>query len=348
MTANSSQFGSVIYTDGRLPHVSLNLGRSFFKNYNCLWDPTFQSGSNTLVDFFVDNLGVISPLGGFNLSAPIPVNYGSVLVVMNDAEQVLNAHGGFYDKKGKWVSSLASNAIYQGQPVLFNVPKNAFSVRINFSPSNKWYVGQRRTGLEQLLKPIYSVSFEGDSVTSGSGPFYTKNYPTLLGEKANCIVYNNAQGGRYVSGNNGMHATIKNTNHLSQYGVIMGGVNDYVNNIALGNVSSIDTNEFSGALNSIGKYLANGRTWQKWYFLSPLPQSLKNPNDIGIPLTYYCSRIQAMCSTYGITYIDSNSELGIDLRQPFMKHLFGSDEIHYNWIGIDMLSDYVLNVLLTR
>lgn len=321
--------------------------RSLSNFWTNRWDPAYQVAPNILTNQYVNGSGVIGAFSGLNVSAHIPVVAGETIGWWNDQQENLADKGGFYNSSGTWLSSFGSNTLYSGQRVLFKVPANAVTARVNFRLStHRYWFGSRLA--EQKAKMFESLTFEGDSLFAGSGLYFDKTVPQRVGEFFGVSVENHAVGGRRITGTTtGLWNQVRSTNHLASAGVFMAGYNDWSNSVALGAVTSSDNLEFNGALNSTLSYLANGRPWQKWFVFTPPPTSTASPNTLGLTLRDYCQVIIDACLRYGITCIDLNAEWGIDYRQQYMNYLYSPDGIHENWLSTDLMAGYIYHKLLS-
>lgn len=330
-----------------LPIVSPVLGYRTLSNFwRNLWDPAFQVAPNIVTGSYINGSGVITALGGYNVSSHIPVIAGEVLAWWNDQLEDMAEKGAFYNAAGVFLSTIGANALYGGNKILIRVPANASTIRTNFRlTTHRYWLGSRRSVINNNL--FESLTFEGDSLFAGSGTYYDKTVPQRIGELFNVPIENHAVGGRRVSGSTAaaLWSQIKSTDHLTSAGVFMAGYNDWANNVVLGAVDSAVNTEFNGALNLTLDYLAKGRPWQKWYIVTPPPSTTTSPNGLGLTLRDYCQAIIDACLRKGFTCIDLNRDWGIDYRNQWMGMLYSSDGIHENWLSTDLMAGYLHNRL---
>lgn len=318
----------------------------WWKNY---WVPSAQTSTSpgvTASSLITESSGTIGANASYHVSAPIPVVPGTIVAWWNDQQDILAPNkGGFYGPNGTtWIGGVHANGVYAGHRCLFRVPAGASFVRFNISsstsPARKYWCGMRRAAAMKELAT--KIAFEGDSLTEGSTVYFDKSFPQVISDMTGIPVVNNSDGGRKISTSTGMQSTIRNTDHLAEIGVVMGGVNDYFDNVALGATTSADVLEFNGALNAMLSYLVNGRPWQKWYLVTPLPQAYLNPNAGGLNLRDYADAMVAAGLRYGVTVLDANKDLGTDIRQTMQGWFFSGDGIHLNWLSTDLVAQYIL------
>lgn len=327
----------------------LPAGRSLSSMWQNYWIPEQQTNTSPGVSasqLINESTGLLEANAGYNVSALVPVTPGEIIVWWNDQQEILAPNkGGFYASNGTtWIGGVHANGIYAGHRCLFRVPAGASYVRMNVNratnPARKYWLGRRRS---QLRKgPAESFTFAGDSLTAGSTVYFNKTFPQVITDITGIPHTSTAVGGRRISGaSTGLHVDIRTNNHIADIGIMLGGVNDYLNNVTLGDATSSNTAEFNGALNAMCSYLVNGRPWQKWYLVTPLPQNSLNPNAGGLSLRDYCDAVIAAGLRYGITVIDANRDLGLDLRQTYQGWMFGGDTIHLNWLSTDLVALYM-------
>lgn len=334
---------SQLYFPGR--HLSRWWQNHWFTAQQTSTSPGVSAGS-----LLIESTGAITVNSNYRLSAPIRVTPGQIMFWWNDRQDYLNPDtGGYYRANGTYLSGVWASGIYPGHRCLFKVPADAAYVRLNASnnaTTRKYWLGTRRSAPTQVLAT--KIAYDGDSITEGATLFYDKSYPQVITDMTGIPNVNNSDGGRRISGVNGIHTTIVSTDHTAEIGVVLGGVNDYMNEIAMGATDSGNTADFNGGLNALCFYIVNGRPWQRWFLVTPVAQRVENPNGLGLQLRDYCDAIAAAGLRWGITVLDANRDIGFDIRNSSQQYVFGADAVHLNWLGTDMLAQYVLQGITYR
>lgn len=193
----------------------------------------------------------------------------------------------------------------------------------------------------------------GDSISDTNLSPQTK-YMTVLGNKFNNLTINNV-------GKDGSHFTNKTTGYSTfstllgklpsnepNVITIFGGVNDYIQSCTIGDISSTDTSNFYGALNSFVAALNSKYTNAKKLFIIPLNMragvfstNSNGTNSLGNTLQQYRDAIIAVCKANNIEYIDlhADSELQPDL--------ISSDGLHPTQDGHKLLASKLSKCKIT-
>ena len=193
----------------------------------------------------------------------------------------------------------------------------------------------------------------GDSISDTNLLPQTK-YMTILGNKFNNLTINNV-------GKDGSHFTNKTTGYSTfatllgklpsnepNVITIFGGVNDYIQSCTIGDISSTDTSNFYGALNSFISALNSKYANAKKLFIIPLNMragvfstNSNGTNSLGNTLQQYRDAIIAVCKTNNIEYIDlhADSELQPDL--------ISSDGLHPTQDGHKLLASKLSKCKIT-
>lgn len=193
----------------------------------------------------------------------------------------------------------------------------------------------------------------GDSISDTNLLPQTK-YMTILGNKFNNLTINNV-------GKDGSHFTNKTTGYSTfatllgklpsnepNVITIFGGVNDYIQSCTIGDISSTDTSNFYGALNSFVAALNSKYTNAKKLFIIPLNMragvfstNSNGTNSLGNTLQQYRDAIIAVCKANNIEYIDlhADSELQPDL--------ISSDGLHPTQDGHKLLASKLSKCKIT-
>lgn len=193
----------------------------------------------------------------------------------------------------------------------------------------------------------------GDSISDTNLLPQTK-YMTILGNKFNNLTINNV-------GKDGSHFTNKTTGYSTfatllgklpsnepNVITIFGGVNDYIQSCTIGDISSTDTSNFYGALNSFVAALNSKYANAKKLFIIPLNMragvfstNSNSTNSLGNTLQQYRDAIIAVCKANNIEYIDlhADSELQPDL--------ISSDGLHPTQDGHKLLASKLSKCKIT-
>lgn len=193
----------------------------------------------------------------------------------------------------------------------------------------------------------------GDSI-SDTNLLPQMKYMTILGNKFNNLTINNV-------GKDGSHFTNKTTGYSTfatllgklpsnepNVITIFGGVNDYIQSCTIGDISSTDTSNFYGALNSFVAALNSKYTNAKKLFIIPLNMragvfstNSNGTNSLGNTLQQYRDAIIAVCKANNIEYIDlhADSELQPDL--------ISSDGLHPTQDGHKLLASKLSKCKIT-
>lgn len=193
----------------------------------------------------------------------------------------------------------------------------------------------------------------GDSISDTNLLPQTK-YMTVLGNKFNNLTINNV-------GKDGSHFTNKTTGYSTfatllgklpsnepNVITIFGGVNDYIQSCTIGDISSTDTSNFYGALNSFVAALNSKYANAKKLFIIPLNMKAgvfstnsNGTNSLGNTLQQYRDAIIAVCKTNNIEYIDLHGDAEL---QP---DLISSDGLHPTQDGHKLLASKLSKCKIT-
>ena len=193
----------------------------------------------------------------------------------------------------------------------------------------------------------------GDSISDTALLPQTK-YMTVLGNKFNNLTINNV-------GKDGSHFTNKTTGYSTfatllgklpsnepNVITIFGGVNDYIQSCTIGDISSTDTSNFYGALNSFVAALNSKYANAKKLFIIPLNMragvfstNSNGTNSLGNTLQQYRDAIIAVCKANNIEYIDLHEDAEL---QP---DLISSDGLHPTQDGHKLLASKLSKCKIT-
>lgn len=116
---------------------------------------------------------------------------------------------------------------------------------------------------------------------------------------------------------------------------ILGGVNDCLKGLPIGNISDSVPTTFYGALNLICENLSKRNSDCKVVFITPYAIQFNNES-----IKNYADAIINICKKYHIEYIDMFSECGINR---FNVDLYLRDGVHPNQRGADVIRSYLVS-----
>ena len=131
--------------------------------------------------------------------------------------------------------------------------------------------------------------------------------------------------------------------------IVMGGFNDYGQNVPIGTISDIDNTTFYGALNIFYQKLINKFPTKTILIITPLHannntwngKSDGTQNTAGHILADYRTAEINRCEKYSLPYIDGFS-LKLNPNIQALKDLYFNDGVHPNEIGDDELGGNIL------
>lgn len=191
------------------------------------------------------------------------------------------------------------------------------------------------------------VSFFGDSITAGTGT--TICYHMYLAQKYGWHCYNYGIGGTgFVVRNNTPELsgegregigtseviTVGNNNFLDRVSqlptdsdmiVVLGGVNDWLNSVAL--------ETFRTNVTGVMDYLQTNRTNASVICLLPLKSSWKTTNSLNLTLQDYIDVIKEICMAKSIITVDLNNKSNINPWNDVCKTELIPDGLHPNEKG---------------
>ena len=162
-----------------------------------------------------------------------------------------------------------------------------------------------------------NIAFLGDSITAGyycNGPTYCE----LVCREFGAVQYNYGISGNTIAScdGNGFVDRYKRIFAGADVIVVYGGINDFYQNVRMGNADSWNKNEFYGALNILCKGLKENYPNATIIFMTALPANLdgkpsSTPNDADCTIQDYNYAIRVMCSQYGIAVEDIYQKYGM-------------------------------------
>lgn len=208
-----------------------------------------------------------------------------------------------------------------------------------------------------LTKNWYNKKFTsyGDSITA------QQKWQSPVVSHFGLVHTNLGVGGRKVSGTLGMNTStnIDNIGTDCDLLIVMGGVNDWSSNVALGPSNSTNTDEFYGALNVMANRLTTRLPNSRIIFGTPTYSELANGqwqirvpswtsasvNGIGLTTHDYAEATRTVAKKYGFPVMDTAALDGIndvnidDYRKDDGNH------IHHNTAGGERTAETCIGLL---
>jgi lysophospholipase L1-like esterase len=120
----------------------------------------------------------------------------------------------------------------------------------------------------------------------------------------------------------------------ADYIVIYAGTNDCQNNVTLGDTSSTDPDEYSGAINLICQALQTRATQARLCFFTPMLR-----NGIEDRCATYINRLKELAAKYSIPVFDNGAESGICWSSSAIRTRYTLDDTyHLNPAGMEYVS----------
>ena len=328
--------------------------------------PNRFNGNKTDGCYLDENGNVVVNLE-FSLSDYIEFKTGEVLYT-NTSENIIN----YYDKnKNRLGSFKTPKDLKQGVPLAI---ENIEFIRIAFSKNQllNGYVGSvydntypkygcNLLGDIKSYKNNKKIFFDGDSITEGyilNGSWF--NYPTLIKNKLNCYVENIAESGRGFcvrsqrNNQKTLYETIQDYSFQDSVDNIIYlscGVNDYLNNIPLGDENDDHVNTFYGSVNKCIELLFNKYPKSNIIFALPIHyEHEENLNDVNKKLRDYVFALNSRLKYYGVITNNLWDNFGYNPKFENIKNsLFDEHGLHpYTIEGTELLAERVLCFLKSK
>lgn len=163
-----------------------------------------------------------------------------------------------------------------------------------------------------------TISCLGDSITNGD--YLTYNYPTCLKNELGVgVVYNLGINGCTIAQNSGnmeqaMCLRYSKMDKNSDIIIIMGGVNDSIQNIPLGTIDDTDITTYYGALNTLCSGLKENYPNSWVFFMTSFKyDNVEEQNGLGVEYQeYYCNAVKAVCAKYNVDIFDTLNSISFD------------------------------------
>lgn len=198
-----------------------------------------------------------------------------------------------------------------------------------------------------------NLSCDGDSLIQGNENDFT-SFADILANSYNFNLQNLAVGGGTIasgtkSGQTDRHwicQSVTNLNPNSDFIIVGGGVNDYWNNVPLGefienyNSSEIDSSNFYGGLELLAKNLIDNFPNSKIIFLvyHRINNIFTTQNDINLTFEPYYQAILKVMNKYSIPVLDltKNSQFNTIISSYKTNYTCNSDGVHPNTNGYNL------------
>ena len=191
------------------------------------------------------------------------------------------------------------------------------------------YKGSEEDWIYDLINGRLGIDFSelkyvafGDSITYGvdgvDWGMMAKPYPTLVNEQLGFKSFENqgVSGATFCSNSLGLNnrtQAILNYSKSADIISVLLGVNDYKQNMPLGNESSRDNTTIYGSLFLIAEKLTTDYSDSYVFFMTPLPcRGDSTPNSLGYCLDDVCDAIKYVAGQYDIDVLDLNNVSGYE------------------------------------
>ena len=230
----------------------------------------------------------------------------------------------------------------------FTASQDGIILLSTYTDSSLYSITVNQNITEENLLANKTISCDGDSIMKGSENNNVSYYTLIATQLGMEIGTNNAVGGATIatgttSGGTDRHwisSGVENISTSSDYILINGGVNDYYNNVALGEITNtftdaIDSTTFTGGMELLCRNLLNRfTTGQKILFV--FNHNINNiwytNNSIDLTFKDYYDTQIAVLKKYGIPYLDliHESQFNTILTTYKNSYTCDSDGVHPN------------------
>ena len=205
-----------------------------------------------------------------------------------------------------------------------------------------------------------TAAFIGDSITRGAGSSIP--FTEYLEEQSSLTVENFGVDGSCVA-DKATETAQSFVDRISTYQNadiigVMGGTNDFWNNVPIGEIDSVDTSTFYGALNTIAQHILVNFQGAYFFLMTPIMGYRGNrtglaafpypKNSKGLSLDDYCEAIRKIAEKYSIPLLDMKRVSGMcPLIESEDQRLY-SDGVHPNSNGYQQIAKTIKNFLETN
>ena len=208
-----------------------------------------------------------------------------------------------------------------------------------------------------------TASFIGDSITRGAGG--SKPFTDVIAEETSLTVNNYGVDGSCVA-DKASETAQSFIDRLATYTKadimgVMGGTNDFWNNVPLGNIEDSVTTTFYGAWNRLLTHLITTSQGSFIFAMTPISAyrsanriaegkaSFPYPkNNLGLTLDDYCEAIRKICLKYSVPVLDLKQVSGMCPMIDSEDYRLYSDGVHPNNTGYAQIGKIIINYLETN
>ena len=204
------------------------------------------------------------------------------------------------------------------------------------------------------LSNYASNKFIGETIiTYGDSITHANNWQQYLRRELHCSTENYGVDGSKISGNNTTSmCNIERINTLPDLSflIIMGGMNDWAQNVAIDGDENDITN-FTGGCHAMFKNIINKYPSASIYCVGTSfgymeSFSEKTKNNIGLTTLDYSKKLCEIASLYGVPSISAYENMGVcDINKTLFLKNDGDIYIHPNGSGAKRLANLILNLL---
>ena len=306
-------------------------------NKKNLFDPY---DTRTQVNKYFDPNGIIT-LNGFAISHPIPLK-GGIEYTLTCARNQFgpSTQIAICDSNGDIISYKENIPVTLDNKMTFTADNDCyalFNISLNETGRENFRICESAmfdTDYEKYTGKLYGkkILYNGDSICESRMTGFSANggaYPVMIGEITGGTYENRAVGGATLAQSSAPHNICDDITNMSSSGDLIcldGGINDYWNNIPLGEFNPIafhntlDLTTITGALESIFR-----QSIDKWVgkpivfiIIHKVTGTAFNTNTAGYTFENVRARIIEVCEKYSIPYIDIWGEGGLN---PYMDSL---------------------------
>ena len=238
------------------------------------------------------------------------------------------------------------------------VYKNAFSSVNNFymfySISTKTnYIKVDENDWATISNYISNKFIDKTIITYGDSITHANNWQPYLKRELHCITENYGIDGSKISGNNATSmCNIERINALPDlsFMIIMGGMNDWAQNVSIDGDEN-DVTNFTGGCHALFKNIINKYPSANIYCIGTSfgymdSFSEKTKNNIGLTTLDYSKKLCEIANMYGIPSISSYENMGVcDINKTLYLKNDDGIYIHPNTDGAKRLANVIINLL---
>ena len=311
--------------------------------------PSENVGGAIIDNNYLDDSGVLNPVGVYMVSKFITVKPGEVLAIAG-AEAYLALLGCYY-LDGVFVSPIAASwSVSNGY---YNVPNGVNQVRINIGKTT--FTGQKHIRevlpyANSLAATIGSSCHIGDSITRGAGTDVKWSQMACVQRLGAGAYTNLGIDGSTVAYTASYSPMSRRLSALVESDIItfMGGFNDKVQNIAIGTIADATDATFYGALNVIAKYMQENFPFSLIIWCTMYKSALGiTANSNGATIMDFNAAIRAVANLYGFPVCDFEYNITNMTKYPSSRAMM-SDNTHVARGGANLMANCLLSVAVNH